>query len=271
MAVSIFIGTAFFMTMLKLHFSKYQGAGNDFILIDNRSGTHQLSTDQIQKLCDRNFGIGSDGLILIEESDSANYFVNFYNPDGSQSFCGNGSRCAFRMAQRIGLVKKEGSFQAIDGLHQAKSISDDVSISMSDVAGVDAYKDGFVLQTGSPHFVKFAEEIENIDLVKEAHSIRYDAHYKDKGINVNFVLPESDGIKMRTYERGVEAETLACGTGVTAAALVFALSRDHVEAVKVQTRGGKLSVNFERAGQGFKKIWLTGPAEHVYDGNIELI
>jgi diaminopimelate epimerase len=271
LAVSIIIGTAFFMTMMKLQFSKYQGAGNDFILIDNLSGALQLSSDQIQKLCDRNFGIGSDGLILLEASDSADYFVNFYNPDGSQSFCGNGSRCAFRMAQNIGLVTEECSFQGIDGLHHAKSLSENVSISMSDVASVDAYKDGFIVQTGSPHFVKFTDDLDKIDIIEEAHAIRYDTRYKDKGINVNFVLPESDGINMRTYERGVEAETLACGTGVTAAALVFALSRDHVEEVKVQTKGGNLSVNFERAGQGFNKIWLTGPAMHVYDGNIELL
>ncbi|MFT4678980.1 MAG: diaminopimelate epimerase [Flavobacteriales bacterium] len=256
--------------MLELNFSKYHGAGNDFILINNLDGSIDLSVDQIQLLCDRNFGIGSDGLILIESCALADYSVNFYNPDGSQSFCGNGSRCAYRMAMDLKLVSDTCTFLAFDGLHQASSQGKDVSISMSDVKSIDPYKDGFVVQTGSPHFVKFCQDLDKIKIVQEAHSVRYDDKYKEKGINVNFVLPRNGEIALRTYERGVEAETLACGTGVTAAALVYAMSQDHLREVKVHAVGGDLKVGFKRMGEGFCDVWLTGPAQHVYHGNIKL-
>jgi diaminopimelate epimerase len=197
--------------------------------------------------------------------------MNFYNPDASQSFCGNGSRCAVRFAQSLGVVGIEGNFSAIDGDHDFKSDIDNVSIKMNDVLGIEKDGDHFILNTGSPHYVIYKNDIHELNITSEAHAIRYGQKFKERGINVNFVKEQDHSIDMRTYERGVEDETLSCGTGVTAAAITFGFKHPEISSLDVMTRGGKLVVSFEqdRSG-GFSNIWLSGTAQLVYKGEIEL-
>jgi diaminopimelate epimerase len=248
-------------------FWKYQGTGNDFILIENWSGEIQLQSNQIQQLCDRKFGIGSDGLILIEKDRDSDFYMNFFNPDGSQSFCGNGSRCAVRFAQERGLVHNERiTFRAIDGMHEAK-ISDCVEIKMSDVKSIEKLSNTrYFVHTGSPHVVELRANL-SLDVVALGRSIRYDPTYAPGGTNVNFLTSlNSSQIAIRTYERGVENETLSCGTGVTACALVHASMQPDSQEVEVQTQGGALNVSYEKAAEGFTDVWLKGPAVFVFKG-----
>ncbi|MFM9986609.1 MAG: diaminopimelate epimerase [Flavobacteriales bacterium] len=256
---------------MKLHFSKYQGTGNDFIVVDNRSGEFKPRVDQIVKLCDRRFGIGSDGLILIEETGFSDFYMNFFNPDGSQSFCGNGSRCAVRFAQKLGLVGASGEFKAIDTKHDFTSDDEIVSIRMKTVLGIDRENEDFIIHTGSPHYIIYKDGIDGISLVEEARKIRYNDRFKEEGINVNYVEEHSDYLKVRTYERGVEEETLSCGTGVTAMALSYGYLHAELNAVQIETRGGKLEVTFRNLGNGeFEDVWLKGPANFVYEGELEI-
>ena len=212
--------------MMEISFRKYQGAGNDFVMIDNFSGQYDdLSVSSIQKLCDRRFGIGADGLIKINRSDNSDFYVDYYNSDGSQSFCGNGARCSVRFVNDCILPEKLNySFDAIDGLHRGELINnEEVKIRMSNVNSIEEISASeYLLNTGSPHYIVLVEDNKNIDLLKEARAIRYAPRFKEKGVNVNFVhLINEDTLSIRTYERGVEDETLACGTGITAAALVY--------------------------------------------------
>lgn len=253
--------------MAMIPFFKYQGTGNDFVLIDNRSLGLKPSTEQIVAVCDRKFGVGSDGLILIEPGDGVDFYMNFFNPDGSQSFCGNGSRCAVRFFQAHLGGNQALSFGAIDGVHAAqKSPNDWIEILMRPVSEISRDGSDFVLNTGSPHFVKYVDNTEEFDLIPYARNIRYGALYGEKGINVNIVEDAGNHIRMRTYERGVEDETLSCGTGVTAAALTYAWNHADASEVEVITRGGKLKVKWERAGNGFSNIMLCGPAQEVFAG-----
>jgi diaminopimelate epimerase len=248
-------------------FWKYQGTGNDFILIDNWSGEIQLQSQQIQFMCDRKFGIGADGVILIEKDAQADFNMNFFNPDGSQSFCGNGSRCAVRFAIDQGLVLNNNiSFRAIDGMHEAR-VEDRIEIKMRDVQAIVQQSEiQFFLNTGSPHVVKLCSDL-NFDVVAEGSEIRYDQLFAPGGTNVNFMVPGKSGeTSIRTYERGVENETLSCGTGVTASALVCARVQSFTEEIIVHTQGGDLAVSFESAGDGFTNIWLKGPASFVFKG-----
>lgn len=259
---------------MNLSFSKYQGAGNDFIVIDNRSKRITLTQDQIQFLCDRHFGIGSDGLILIENGSQkkAEFDMIFYNPDGSQSLCGNGSRCAVHFAYTHAIVQGKSVFNAYDGLHHAAVMENEISISMGDVSEIEKISDDqYYLNTGSPHYISFEWPGDDVFFDK-ALSIRHDHRFAPGGVNVNFVkVIGSNSIEMRTFERGVENETLSCGTGVTAAAIAFA-ARNSIESfVNVKTKGGNLKVDFVRKGsQYFSNILLTGPAQFVFSGNIEL-
>jgi len=257
---------------LKIQFTKYQGTGNDFILVNNMSGELLLSTEQIRQLCDRKFGIGSDGLILIEKSEKADFYVNFFNPDGSVSFCGNGSRCAVHFAHQKGIAGSVVSFDAIDGIHSGSVSEKQVEISMRDVLNIVERDHGLFLDTGSPHLIVLVDDVDKVDLLPMARNIRYCATYKEKGINVNVVNETSpDSISIRTYERGVEDETLSCGTGVTAAALSVALAKDKINEIHVQTRGGKLSVRFERREDGgFGEISLKGPVAEVFEGEVAI-
>ncbi len=259
---------------MTIEFAKYQGTGNDFILLDNRDGRYDaLTNTQIKKLCDRHFGIGADGLMLLNTCEGYDFEMKYRNADGHpSSMCGNGGRCIVRFAHQLGLHKDSYTFLAADGVHEA-AIKDHnlVSLKMKDVDHVEEHGSYAILDTGSPHFVKFANDIMDVDVVATGRDIRYSNAFKAEGINVNFVESiAQDSIYVRTYERGVENETLSCGTGVTAAALVSAHNDRGFNQVEVKTPGGHLSVEFERTGdRTFTNIWLTGPAVFVFAGNID--
>jgi len=256
-----------------IEFFKYHGAGNDFIMIDNRASAFQGNKIELaKKVCSRRFGVGSDGLIFIENWESGDFEMDFYNPDGSQSFCGNGSRCAVAFAIKLGMIATEASFQAIDGIHKAKIDKDVISISMSDLHLFEKNDDHYIIHTGSPHYISFHINIEELDLIDFAHGIRYSQKYLTEGINVN-VIEELSGraISIRTYERGVEAETFACGTGATAAALAFAIENSLESGrIEVKAKGGDLSVDFRKAEEAYEEIWLNGPAVEVFKGVIDV-
>lgn len=242
-------------------------------MVDDREGIFPIELSVIPKLCDRKFGIGSDGLILIRPHESADFTMDFYNPDGSQSLCGNGSRCAVMFAHHLGIIGKECRFMAFDGMHEATILTNgQVRLHMQDVQDVRVLEDGMLLDTGSPHLIQFVPSAEATDVVTEGRKIRYNDSFREKGVNVNFVTKISDdSIQVRTYERGVENETLSCGTGVTAAALA-SNDKGLKSPVTVQTRGGVLQVEFETdssSGQ-FKEVYLTGPVKYVFSGEIEL-
>ncbi len=259
-----------FSQSMQLSFSKYQAAGNDFILIDNRTRQIQLSVDAIKKLCDRKFGIGSDGLILIEPHPAEDFTMVFYNPDGSQSLCGNGCRAALRFAETLFLNKKEATFKAFDGPHKANLQKNTISLQMGNVQNGRPIEGGIFIDTGSPHFVLIVPKTDTIDVLTEGRKWRYSGLFGQAGANINFVqIVNEHTIKVSTYERGVENETFSCGTGVTAAALAVSAHGCN-SPVKIITKGGNLQVEFTRKKNGFEDIWLQGPAEHVFSGTIDL-
>ncbi|GIZ14175.1 diaminopimelate epimerase [Capnocytophaga catalasegens] len=263
--------------MKDIHFCKYQATGNDFILIDNRSDFFPKQDNKfISHLCNRHFGIGSDGLILIENDPENDFRMVFFNPDASQSMCGNGGRCAVAFAHKLGIVDVSTQFVAIDGLHQA-NISDNgiIRLKMNDVEKVEKTRKYVRLNTGSPHHVEIRKDVEAIDVKKEGAKIRYG--HSIEGINVNFVEQMDNGqFKVRTYERGVEDETYSCGTGAVAVAIAMhKIGKNTAENVVLQTRGGVLEVSFEIKKKllGLKKeyenIWLSGGVQFVFQGNIQ--
>jgi len=260
---------------MQIQFYKYQGTGNDFILIDNRQLQVSLTTADIRQLCDRRFGIGADGLMLLEAEPGCDFKMVYYNSDGNQSsMCGNGGRCIVAFAKHLGLVNNTARFLAIDGMHEAV-IGDDgvVSLKMNDVKQIESGADYFFLDTGSPHYVKFVEGLAELDVFAEGRAIRNSARFHEGGTNVNFLELKDDELWVRTYERGVEDETFSCGTGVTAAALVaatkgIATSKNHAV---IKTRGGDLEVSFEKVlEQNFYNIWLKGPASMVFQGSVTI-
>ncbi len=257
-----------------LSFYKYQGTGNDFIMLDGRiSKLDFLTQAQIEKLCDRRFGIGADGLIILNELPGYDFEMVYFNSDGRQSsMCGNGGRCIVRFAHDLGIHKSEYLFKAIDGDHRARIKGDTVSLEMIPVGQLQQRDDSsFFLDTGSPHHVAFKASMPGAEFVDQARSIRNSESYRREGVNVNFVKALDDGLEMRTFERGVEDETYSCGTGVTAAALAAHYSRRVGDSpVAVKTAGGNLSVSFEAADHGYQNIWLSGPAGRVFEGMIEL-
>lgn len=259
--------------MPTITFHKYQATGNDFIVIDNRENIFpKENLSLVEKLCHRKFGIGSDGLILIEEHSEVDFNMVFFNPDGSQSLCGNGSRCAVNFARSIGMITDtETNFMAYDGLHSATIADDLVNLSMNNVQNVSQSADGIFVDTGSPHFVKFVEDVHEVEIIPEGSVIRYSETYKPAGTNVNFVQQLGDHqIFVRTYERGVENETFSCGTGVTGAAIA-ASTLGIKTPIEVTTKGGELTVNYTRKENGsFENIWLCGPAKMVYAGSIDI-
>jgi diaminopimelate epimerase len=261
---------------MKIAFSKYQGTGNDFVIIDCRNLIiPDFTTEQVKRICDRRFGIGADGLILLKDVQGYDFEMAYFNADGNLgSLCGNGSRCIVKFANSLDIDKDSFRFLASDGEHEAKIDSEGiVSLHMTDVSDIKNHHSDFILDTGSPHYVKLVPELKNIDIIKKGREIRYNKDFEKEGINVNFVeqLDEPDKIYVRTYERGVENETLSCGTGVTAAALVFYHNENGFNEVEVKTLGGKLNVEFDRLQDGrFTNIWLCGPAEKVFDGDIEI-
>jgi diaminopimelate epimerase len=256
---------------MKLQFHKYQGTGNDFLLVDDREQRFDTSRlDVVQKVCKRRFGVGSDGLILLREKKGYDFEMVFFNPDGSQSLCGNGSRCIVAFAKDLGLIKNETRFLAIDGEHTAHILDGIVSLKMNDVKSVEKGDDYFYLNTGSPHYCTFVHEIAEFDVVKQGKRIRYSERFKKEGTNVNFLERVDGAVFVRTYERGVENETLSCGTGVTASGLVAALKNVSTskEFCDIQTLGGMLKVKFRQNGDSFSDIYLEGPAEFVFRGEI---
>jgi diaminopimelate epimerase len=254
-------------------FYKYQGTGNDFVILDNREQqVPQLNTKQIHKLCDRRFGIGADGLMLLGKKEGYDFEMIYYNADGNESsMCGNGGRCLVKFAYKMGIIKTMYKFHAIDGDHEAEIDNDNmVRLKMKDVDHVEEHSSYVLLNTGSPHFIKFANDVANIDVVETGREIRHSKAFAKEGVNVNFVETlDEDSIFVRTYERGVEDETLSCGTGVTAAALMSAHNENGFNRVEVKTPGGHLSVEYTKIDdQHFEHIWLCGPAELVYTGEI---
>lgn len=253
-------------------FSKYHGTGNDFVMIDNRKLGLQLSHTQIAELCNRRFGIGADGLILLEMERKVVKMV-YFNSDGApSSMCGNGGRCFVNFCQKLEVLSEKGEFLAVDGLHPFKMDGELVSLKMGDVTSIEAIGEAVYLNTGSPHYVKMVEDVLEIDLVKDARKVRYNDRFSEKGTNVNFVEMMDGVAHIRTYERGVEDETLSCGTGAVACAIAM----HHFGHVKqtdmpIKVLGGKLNISFESNGKGaYTNIWLTGPATRVFEGSIEL-
>lgn len=260
---------------MNIIFQKYQGTGNDFIIIDNRDGSVIINKDQIEKMCNRRFGIGADGLMLLNAHPDYDFEMKYYNSDGNESsMCGNGGRCLVKFASEVGIVRTDYKFIATDGEHQATiNLDGTVSLKMNDVEKVEYVNGNYVLNTGSPHFVSYNDNVWQLDVVKKGREIRFSPEYKQEGINVNFVeeTEEPDVIKVRTYERGVENETLSCGTGVTAAAIVSYHNDNGFNRVEVKTKGGDLSVEFDKIGDRFENVWLNGPAEKVFEGEIEIL
>lgn len=260
---------------MKIKFEKYQGAGNDFILFDNRLNIlDKITEEQVKKMCDRRFGIGADGLMLLNKKEGFDFEMIYFNADGKVgSMCGNGGRCITQFAFTLGIKKSRYLFSAIDGKHKSEiDLDKKIKLQMTNVTKVEFALDHYVLDTGSPHYVKFVTGLRDFDVVGEGRKIRNSKEFAKKGINVNFVetLGE-DQIYVRTYERGVEDETLSCGTGVTASALVAAHNDNGFNRVEVKTKGGSLSVEFDKNGDAeFENIWLCGPATFVYSGEIEL-
>lgn len=257
--------------MVTIQFHKYQGTGNDFVMIDNRDNAFdKTDLKTITALCDRRFGIGADGVILIENTDGADFEMIYFNPDGSQSLCGNGSRCAVMFANHLGMIQNETSFKAIDGIHQAHIAENQVHLLMHDVTDFETIGSDYLIDTGSPHYIKYVESTDSLDPVVEGRNIRYSDRFAAEGVNVNFIerINES-GLKIRTYERGVEGETYSCGTGCTAAALSLAL-KSELNEVSLKAIGGDLKVSFTKEDNIFKNIYLIGPAAAVYSGEITI-
>lgn len=257
---------------MEFRFYKYQATGNDFVLIDNRDNKFSFSKEQIQRICDRKFGIGADGLMLIEKHPSLDFNLVYYNSDGSQSLCGNGSRAAVQFASFLGMVNGKAQFNAYDGAHGAEILpSGIVRLKMNDVKGIEVGADHFDINTGSPHYIKFVKNIDTYPVYEEGKKIRDSDSYQPAGTNVNYVeLLPANTIFVRTYERGVENETLSCGTGVTAAALAASV-KGYTSPVTVKTKGGNLSVEFTTSQSGtFQRIYLIGPAKRVFEGSLEL-
>lgn len=255
-----------------MEFYKYQGTGNDFVMIDNRPGEwDSLSVPDIQKLCDRRFGIGADGLIKINTAEGFDFEVDYYNSDGSKSFCGNGARCSVAFASFLGIFEDSCRFNAIDGAHEAEINGEIVKLKMADVETISYDGENTVMNTGSPHFVQYVQNLAGFPVFEKGKEIRNSAKYSEKGINVNFAEPlAEDALFVRTYERGVEDETYSCGTGVTACALTFMQSH-HLNSVQVKTLGGNLRVYAEKNVSSFRNIWLEGPAQQVFKGKIDLL
>lgn len=259
---------------MPIKFYKYQGAGNDFIIVDNRDQRFDKSNAAfVAQLCNRRFGIGADGLMLLEAAAGYDFRMVYYNADGHEgSMCGNGGRCIVAFAHDMGLIDSQTHFIAVDGAHEASlhAGGEWVSLKMSDVEKIERDGDAYILNTGSPHYVLSVEGLEKWDVFAEGKAIRYHDKYRAKGINVNFVQPLENGYSVRTYERGVEDETLACGTGVTAVAIAMAVDNNAFGVIScpIKALGGDLKVRFVREGNFFYDIFLEGPAKFVFAGEV---
>ena len=262
------------MSNYQIKFYKYQGTGNDFIMIDNREEVFNTqNTNLIQKMCDRRFGIGGDGLILLQQHTTFDFEMLYFNADGSKgSMCGNGGRCIVAFAQFLGIIKQKTQFLAVDGVHEAFIKNGLVDLKMGKVTTVEEGRGFYYMDTGSPHYVQFVDKIANINIVAAGRKIRYSERFKAVGTNVNFVEIKNNGIEVATYERGVEDETLSCGTGVTAAAIAYFIEMklDKKILLPIFTKGGNLSLRFEKKDNNFVNIWLIGKGEMTFTGEFNL-
>lgn len=257
-----------------MHFYKYQGTGNDFVIVDNREGKyHELSQETIHKICDRRFGVGGDGFMLLNNKEGYDFEMVYYNADGRLgTMCGNGGRCIVKFAYDMGIRRSEYKFWAVDGEHIATIQKGIVSLKMSNVSTIQQFEDHVILNTGSPHYVKQVTNLKEMNVFEEGRKIRYSDTFKKEGINVNFVEPiNNHSLRVRTYERGVEDETYACGTGAAAVALAFSREEPGKNSIDLEVLGGKLQVNYTKNEDGtFSDIWLKGPAEKVFEGTIDI-
>jgi diaminopimelate epimerase len=261
---------------MQIEFYKYQGTGNDFVMIDNRTNFFPKEDIQlIERLCDRRFGIGADGLILLENDSDTDFRMVYYNSDGNESsMCGNGGRCLVAFANQLGVINNQAIFMATDGLHHASVGGDDaiVSLQMIDVDEIQKNDSYTFLNTGSPHHVQLVDDLRLYNVKENGAAIRYGELYGEKGSNINFVKKiDDDTFSLRTYERGVEDETLACGTGATAVAIAMnAIGQTDKTSINLNVEGGKLNVSFDKMGDHFTNVFLTGPAKFVFKGSIEI-
>ena len=259
---------------MTIPFYKYQGTGNDFVILDNRAGNFtQLTSVEIAYLCNRRFGIGADGLMMLQLKEGYDFEMVYYNADGKEgSMCGNGGRCLVAFAKDQGVIDKTAEFLATDGFHEALVKENGwVELKMKDVDQVQKFEDHTILNTGSPHYIRWEKDIAKTAVFDEGKRIRYSPPFSEVGINVNFVQLHDDALSVRTYERGVEAETLSCGTGVTAAAIAASSNTIGQQEKKILPPGGELNVKFEKkSDSSFENIWLCGPATFVFSGTIEL-
>lgn len=262
---------------MKIHFYKYQATGNDFIIIDAREENIILSKENIKFLCHRHFGIGSDGLIIFENSDKADFSMQFFNPDGSGGMmCGNGGRSIVKFAADKGVIKDKCTFLAPDGLHSATIEGENICLKMTTPTLFQAHEDGFYINTGTSHFVVFENNLEKIDIIKKGRMLRYDERFLTyKGCNVNFVQEIAEkSLKIQTYERGVEDETLACGTGICASALTYSVKKQlpcGTHTINLSAKGGELQVKFDKKENNtFNNVHLIGQAKKVFEGEIEI-
>jgi len=258
---------------MNIAFNKYQGAGNDFIIIDNLNGRfNPEDSELINRLCDRRFGIGADGLILISGIEKADFEMKYFNSDGKLgSMCGNGGRCTAHFANRWNIAGSNQKFMAFDGIHEAEVKDDIVRLQMANVNEYEIIDSNYFINTGSPHYVVFTTNIDKMDVNEEGKKLRWSPKFAPGGTNVNFVEIHDNELYIRTFERGVEEETLACGTGVTASAIASVLSGHFdTDSIDVKARGGNLKVEFKLANEKITNVWLTGPATFVFDGNIML-
>ena len=255
---------------MTLPFYKYQGTGNDFIIVDHRKPLFDAQDTQlITRLCDRKFGVGADGLILLSTHEQYDFEMTYYNADATRSMCGNGARCAVDLAHRLEIIQEKAHFIAEGTEYTAHWQENSVRIKMADVPTIQSYPDGHFLNTGTRHFVRQVENLSEYDVIGEGRPLRYESRFAPEGANVNFVEVVGDQVHMRIYEKGVENETLSSGTGVTAVALVLAHTQGLSSPVLVHTRGGKLGVNFEQiASGGFVNIYMEGPAKMVFRGTV---
>lgn len=261
---------------MKVKFYKYQGAGNDFVLVDNRNEAfNHHNPELIARICDRRFGVGADGMMFLQNHAGFDFEMVYYNADGRpSSMCGNGGRCIVAFARFLGAIGLETNFLAVDGPHYAKiaESGDWVSLQMIDVDHVNRDGAAYVLNTGSPHYVALCEGLAAKDVYHDGYAIRNNDTYRAEGININFVEPDADGYFVRTFERGVEDETYACGTGVTAVALAMAKHNNQTGHIvtPIKVLGGNLSIRFDYNGRQFTNIFLEGPAVRVFEGELEV-
>lgn len=260
---------------MHIQFYKYQGTGNDFVMLDNRNGIYDsVGVNEIKKICDRRFGIGADGLIKINAHPTLTFEMDYYNSDGSKSFCGNGARCTVAFANFLGISTENVDFWAIDGHHSASLTEQKVALAMNNVSEIHEVASDYLLHTGSPHYIQFVDNVAQVDVYTRGNFIRNQDSFKLEGVNVNFVqVINEQELFVRTYERGVEDETLSCGTGVTAAVLAYGynIGLKDKHTIRVKTLGGELEVVFRIQEQGqFDEIQLLGPAKQVFKGEIDV-